>query len=99
LRLAQTRASPFSGEGEALCEAEDPCIICHESLRDGSSPVAVHEACRREFHQKCIDDWEKRSPRCPNCQAPMRWVYPYERGRNLAIIAQFISWFAFALFM
>jgi hypothetical protein len=91
LRLAQTRVTTLS-DIEARNEVDDPCIICHESLRGESVPVTRHAACGREYHQKCIEDWEKRSPRCPNCQAPMRWLYAHKRGKVYAFGAQILMW-------
>ena len=41
---------------------ETMCIICLEDNSD------VKTKCGHSYHQKCIDEWCKKSPTCPMCR-------------------------------
>lgn len=44
----------------------DICNICHNEFQSGQ--FKKHLKCNHVFHNKCIDEWLKIKPNCPNCR-------------------------------
>ena len=50
---------------------KDECPMCFHRFVGESKNVLVLR-CGHRFHQPCIDEWEKRNPKCPICDAPIK---------------------------
>ncbi|XP_069058647.1 E3 ubiquitin-protein ligase TTC3-like isoform X3 [Pleurodeles waltl] len=57
----QSKPSPQ----KEMSSVEDPCIICHEELRQ--STIYVLE-CGHRFHKHCIKTWLNAQSTCPTCR-------------------------------
>ena len=47
------------------------CSICCDDIKSKNYVRRMPE-CRHMFHQKCIDNWLKMKPTCPNCNRKTR---------------------------
>ena len=56
-----------NSENESLPEINQEifCTICQEEVLTGS----VWLPCGHCFHIKCIVEWKKKKPKCPNCRS------------------------------
>ena len=56
-------------DSKDLLEGNDKpsCSICFEDFRNN---VLVYELpkCHHNFHIRCLDEWIKIKPLCPNCR-------------------------------
>jgi len=56
-------------------KSRDSCIICFEmlkpmkdnSLLDCKTFLECNQ-CKKQFHSKCIDNWNKNRKKCPHCR-------------------------------
>lgn len=49
------------------------CVICQEAFSEQSQKQKI--SCgHQDFHQKCINDWFKKSETCPLCVQPAKIV-------------------------
>lgn len=63
--VAETPKSNWLKSNESALFDDDPCIICHEELRQNI--ICVLE-CGHRFHKHCIKTWLNAQSTCPTCR-------------------------------
>jgi hypothetical protein len=46
------------------------CSICQDDFKDNNTVVILD--CNHILHEKCISEWGKYKPECPNCKTPIK---------------------------
>jgi Ring finger domain len=67
------KKKPKQGENPYLTEGNgnEICSICCDEIAPKALVRRMPE-CKHMFHQKCIDNWLKMKPTCPNCNRKTR---------------------------
>lgn len=47
-------------------------MICHIDFEPEEENITYCKSCGQNLHNDCIDDWTKKKPKCPFCNA--RWI-------------------------
>ena len=71
IKLEKAPKKKPMGENPYIEEPSLVCSICCDDIAAKSSVRRMPE-CRHMFHQKCIDNWLKMKPTCPNCNRKTR---------------------------
>jgi hypothetical protein len=46
------------------------CSICQDDFEDNNTVITLD--CNHVLHEKCISEWGKYKPECPNCKTPIK---------------------------
>ncbi|XP_069058643.1 E3 ubiquitin-protein ligase TTC3-like [Pleurodeles waltl] len=63
--VKETPKSSWGKSNESALPDDEPCIICHEELRQNI--ICVLE-CGHQFHKHCIKTWLNAQSTCPTCR-------------------------------
>jgi hypothetical protein len=70
IKIEKAKAAKKNLEGKIENEI---CSICCDEIAPKTYVRRMPE-CKHMFHQKCIDNWLKMKPTCPNCNRKTREV-------------------------
>ncbi|XP_069492191.1 E3 ubiquitin-protein ligase TTC3 [Ambystoma mexicanum] len=63
--VVETSKSTWQPSKDSASFDEDPCIICHEELRQD---IIYTLECGHQFHKHCIKTWLNAQSTCPTCR-------------------------------
>lgn len=68
IRILINRTYVASSDSASTSASETPtCAICLEAFENGNTITKLN--CNHEFKYECINEWLKKNPRCPLCNA------------------------------
>jgi len=84
-RISMNMDMRFPDATDEEIEHDEHCVICRESLFDGSKPKKL--PCNHIFHIDCLRSWLVMQQVCPTCRAEISPDGPMHAGAAAAVAA------------